>query len=238
VAEAGCGWGGLARHFARHYGVKVRSYNISKEQIAYARAKAQEQNLSDRVEYVEDDYRNMAGSYDVFVSVGMLEHVGREHYATLGKVARSILKPEGRALIHSIGRNRPERLNAWIEKRIFPGSYPPSLKETMDIFEPNGFSVLDVENLRLHYAKTLEHWLSRFEDNANTVARMFDEDFVRAWRLYLAGSIAAFTCGTMQLFQIVFTHAHNNHLPWSREHLYRGAGAVKTTRVHEPELTD
>ncbi len=221
VVEAGCGWGGLARHLARHYGVRVRAYNISHEQVSYARERAKAEGLSDRVEYVEDDYRNVSGKYDVFVSVGMLEHVGRENYPELGEVIHRSLTDRGRGLIHSIGRNRPGRLNAWIERRIFPGGYPPSLREMMAVFEPRAFSVLDVENLRLHYAKTLEHWLERFERHTDRVREMFDERFVRAWRLYLAGSIAAFTTGTMQLFQVSFTRARNNDLPWNRAHLYR-----------------
>jgi cyclopropane-fatty-acyl-phospholipid synthase len=90
----------------------------------------------------------------------------------------------------------------------------------MTIFESREFSVLDVENLRLHYAKTLDYWLTTFERHAEKIERMFDDSFVRAWRLYLAGSRAAFVVGTMQLFQLVFTRAGNNHIPWSRSHLY------------------
>ena len=220
VVEAGCGWGGLALFMARHYGVKVKAYNISKEQVAYAHQRAERAGLADRVQYVLDDYRNMDGKFDVFVSVGMLEHVGKNDYLTLGKVVDRCLKPDGRGLIHSIGRNRPAPMNAWIERRIFPGAYPPSLLEMMQIFEPNGLSVLDVENLRLHYALTLEHWLQRYEAHTDEVRQMMDKEFVRAWRLYLAGSIAAFRVGELQLFQVVFTRARNNALPWSRAHLY------------------
>ncbi len=220
VVEAGCGWGGLARFFAKHYGVTVKAYNISSEQVAFARNKAKEQGLDDRVEYVEDDYRNITGEYDVFVSVGMLEHVGRQHYATLGNVVDRCLKDDGVGLIHSIGRNKPGLMNSWIEKRIFPGAYPPSLKEMMDIFEPNQLSVQDVENIRLHYAKTIEHWLDRFDQHEDEIRQMFDANFVRAWRLYLAGSIAAFTTGQLQLFQIMFTRDRHNDLSWSRAHLY------------------
>ncbi len=220
VVEAGCGWGGLARFFAQQYGVKIRSYNISSEQIAYAKQKAKEMKLEEQVEYIEDDYRNIKGTYDVFVSIGMLEHVGRKNYENLGVVIDRCLKEEGRGLIHSIGRNTPELMNSWIEKRIFPGAYPPSLKEMMDIFEPNGFSVLDVENLRLHYAKTLEHWLARYEENIDRIRAMFDENFVRAWRFYLASSAAAFNVGSLQLFQVVFNRALNNDVPWSRAYLY------------------
>jgi len=220
VVEAGCGWGGLARFMAKHYGVKVKAYNISKQQIRYARQCAEEQGLSDRVEYLLDDYRSISGEFDVFVSVGMLEHVGKADYPALGEVIDRCLKPEGRGLIHSIGRIRPGPMNAWIERRIFPGAYPPSMKEMMVIFEPHRFSVLDVENLRLHYAKTLEHWLHRFEQHRDQIRDMMDEEFVKAWRLYLAGSLAAFNAGELQLYQVVFARDINNKLPWSRAHLY------------------
>jgi cyclopropane-fatty-acyl-phospholipid synthase len=221
VVEAGCGWGGLARHMARHYGARVRAYNISHQQIIYARERAKRESLADRIEYVEDDYRSISGSYDVFVSVGMLEHVGCENYAELGNVIDRSLKRDGRGLIHSIGRNARGRLNPWIEKRIFPGAYPPSLRQMLEIFEPCDFSVLDIENLRLHYAKTLEHWLARYEKHFEWVSKKFDQSFARAWRLYLAGSIAAFTSSSLQLFQVTFTHARNNKIPWNRMHLYR-----------------
>lgn len=221
VVEAGCGWGGLGRYMAQRHGVRVRAYNISHEQIVYARARARAEGLADRVEYVEDDYRNIAGEYDKFVSVGMLEHVGPANYVELGGVIDRVLKPNGRGLIHSIGRNKPEFMNAWIEKRIFPGAYPPTLREMMPIFEPYGLSVLDVENLRLHYAQTLRHWLARYEEHVPQVEKMFDRNFVRAWRLYLAGSVAAFLTGSLQLFQVVFARPRDNELLWSRTHLYQ-----------------
>ena len=161
----------------------------------------------------------------------MLEHVGTRDYKVLGDVVNRCLKPNGRALIHTIGRNKAGPMNAWIERRIFPGAYPPTLREMMDIFEPNRFSVLDVENLRLHYAKTLEHWLQRYEQQVDVVTDMMDTAFVRAWRLYLAGSIAAFTSGELQLFQVLFTRANNNQLPWSRAYLY--SKEITTGEKHE-----
>jgi cyclopropane-fatty-acyl-phospholipid synthase len=221
VVEAGCGWGTLALHIAGRYGAKVRAFNISKEQIDYARHRARERGLEGRVEYVLDDYRNINGKYDVFVSVGMLEHVGRENYTELGRIARASMTNEGRGLIHSIGRNRPQPLHPWIERRIFPGAYAPSLGEMMQIFEPWNLSVLDVENIRQHYALTLRHWLQRYEGALDKVRAMsFDETFVRMWRLYLAGSIAAFETGTMQLFQVLFTTQENNRIPLTRDYLY------------------
>jgi len=221
VVEAGFGWGGLSMHMARHYGVKVRAFNISKEQVAYARARAKREGLDGQIEFVEDDYRNITGRYDAFVSVGMLEHVGVENYEGLGGVIHRVLGDNGRGLIHSIGRNKPAPLHPWITKRIFPGAYPPSLGEFMQIFEPWEFSILDVENIRLHYARTLMHWLELFDANVDKVRAMFDEKFERMWRLYLAGSIAGFTTGTLQLFQVVFATKQNNQVPWTRDFLYR-----------------
>jgi cyclopropane-fatty-acyl-phospholipid synthase len=220
VVEAGCGWGTLAMHMAHNYGVRVRAFNISREQIAYARARAAREGLSGSIEYVEDDYRNIRGQYDAFVSVGMLEHVGVSNYPALGRVARRCLGGHGRGLIHSIGRNHPAPMQPWIERRIFPGAYPPSLGEMSRIFEPSNFSILDVENLRLHYAQTLRHWLALFESASESVRSMFDEKFVRMWRLYLAGSIAGFTTGTLQLFQVVFAPGESNDVPWTRAYLY------------------
>ena len=220
VVEAGCGWGMLAMHMARHYGVRVRAFNISHEQILWARERAAREGLADRLEYVEDDYRNIAGQYDAFVSVGMLEHVGVKNYATLGGVVHRCLGGRGRGLIHSIGRNRPAALQPWIEKRIFPGGHPPAPSEMARIFEPWDLSILDVENLRLHYAQTLRHWLGLFESASERVRAMFDEKFVRMWRLYLAGSVAGFTTGSLQLFQVVFAPGESNDIPWTRAHLY------------------
>jgi cyclopropane-fatty-acyl-phospholipid synthase len=220
VLEAGCGWGGLALHLAERYGVSVRAFNLSHEQVAYARDRARAAGLGQRVEFVEDDYRSATGTYDAFVSVGMLEHVGRENYGELGRVIDRCLTPVGRGLIHSIGRNAPRPLDPWITRRIFPGAYAPALSEMMSIFEPFALSVLDVENLRLHYARTLEHWLERFEHHVPRVAAMFDDRFVRMWRMYLAGSVAAFKTGALQLFQIVFARESNNDVPWTRRHMY------------------
>ncbi|WP_158675244.1 SAM-dependent methyltransferase [Thiohalobacter thiocyanaticus] len=205
---------------ARHYGVSVKAYNISREQLAFARERAKVEGLDDRVEFIEDDYRAMSGEFDAFVSVGMLEHVGVDNYGALGETIDRVLAPHGRGLIHTIGRDAPGPMNEWIERRIFPGAYPPSLSEITEILEPAGLSVLDVENIRLHYARTLEHWWERYETNADKVRGMFDETFFRAWRLYLAGSIAAFTSGGLQLFQVVFNRHGSNDLPWTRDYLY------------------
>lgn len=237
VVEAGCGWGALARHMARHYGVRVKAYNISNQQVKLARERAKAEGLDHLIEYVEDDYRNISGQYDAFVSVGMLEHVGVENYPALGAVVKHCLKDNGRALIHSIGRNHPGKMSAWIERRIFPGAHPPALSEMMQIVETHNFSLIDVENLRMHYAKTLANWLERFEANTDKVEAMTDWSFVRAWRLYLAGSMASFTAGDLQLFQIVFAPGHSNNVPWTRWHLYSDPAHKSKEKTCNPAIS-
>jgi cyclopropane-fatty-acyl-phospholipid synthase len=219
VAEAGCGWGALSLYMAKHYGVRVKAFNISHEQIVFARARAKDQGLTSQVEFIEEDYRNIRGHFDAFVSLGMVEHVGAEHYSRLGGVIHGAIGDSGRGLLHFIGRNYPQPFSVWIRKRVFPGAYAPALREAMQMLEPSDFSVLDVENLRPHYAKTLECWLQRFERSYESVAQRFGSDFARMWRLYLAGSIAAFNVGALQLFQIVFAGRKCRGIPWTRNHL-------------------
>ena len=233
VVEAGCGWGALALHMAKNYGVKVKAFNISREQILVARSLAATEGLSGRVEFIEDDYRNISSRCDVFASVGMLEHVGIENYRELGRIIHRTIGDSGRGLLHFIGRNRPGMtFSPWIRKRIFPGAYTPALREMTDLLEPWDFSVLDVENLRLHYARTLEHWLSRFEAATPQITRMFGPEFVRAWRLYLAGSTAAFRVGTLQLFQVAFAGACVPAYPVDpRSPLHRTRSAEGRTRM-------
>ena len=132
---------------ALNYGVRVDSYNTSKAQIKFAREPTVSEGYADRENDILNNYRYIQGEFDVFVSVGMLEHVGR-------------------GLIHSIGQNDPASLNVWLRKRIVPGAYAPSIGEIMDVFEPYDFGVLDVKHIRLHYAKTLLHRLQRYRVDA------------------------------------------------------------------------
>jgi cyclopropane-fatty-acyl-phospholipid synthase len=231
VVEVGCGWGALAIYMAQHYGVRVKAFNISHEQITYARDWARNAGVANRVEFVEDDYRNISGQFDVFVSVGMLEHVGRENYPELGRIIHRAIGDTGRGFLHFIGRNRPQPFSVWIRKRIFPGAYAPSLRESMEVLEPQNYSVLDIENLRQHYAKTLEHWLARFEASFDAVVRNYGIDFARMWRLYLAGSIATFRAGNLQLFQVLFAGCRCQAIPWTREHLYTPCSDEEDTEL-------
>ena len=220
VVEAGCGWGALALHMAEHHGVNVIAYNNSGEQVAFARERAAAQGLDDRVTFVQDDYRSIDERCDAFVSVGMLEHVGLANFRSLGALIKRCLKPEGFGLIHSIGRSHPQRMDPWIVKHIFPGGHVPSLGEMMSVFEPHKFSVIDIENLRLHYARTCTAWLRNFEAVSDKVEEMYGREFTRMWRLYLAGSSAGFRSGTLQLYQVLFAPHGNNTVPWTREYQY------------------
>jgi cyclopropane-fatty-acyl-phospholipid synthase len=224
VFEAGCGWGALALHMARRYGVRVTACNLSHEQIAHARHRARDEGLDGLVSFQETDYRQVQGEFDVFVSVGMLEHVGRRSYSELSRVVdRCLPAGRGRGLLHFIGRDRPRPLNRWIRRRIFPGAYPPTLDEVVkNVLQPARAAVADVENLRRHYALTLDHWRHRYEQAVEDGRVGFDEHFRRAWRLYLAGSEAAFATGWLQLFQVVFTRGAGEALPWTRAAIYTG----------------
>jgi cyclopropane-fatty-acyl-phospholipid synthase len=204
---------------ARHYGVRVKAFNVSREQLAWARERARREGLADRVEFIDDDYRNVTGTCDVFVSVGMLEHVGLREYDNFARVVRRVVaRKGGRGLLHFIGRDAPHPLNAWIRRRIFPGAYPPTIAQlAAQVLAPAGMSILDVENLRLHYARTLDHWRARFAAHADEVAAEQGTSFRRAWELYLAGSQAAFTTGWLQLFQVVFSPWESPPHYWTRE---------------------
>jgi cyclopropane-fatty-acyl-phospholipid synthase len=222
VVEVGCGWGALALHMARQYGVRVLACNVSHEQIRYARERTEREGLGDRVEFVKQDYRLIDRRCDAFVSVGMLEHVGLGSYRELAAVIRRCLHPErGRGLLHFIGASRPRPLNAWIRRRIFPGAHPPTLDQACrGVLVPAGQSALDVENLRPHYELTLRHWRKRYE-RAVTDGRVgFDQRFRRTWQLYLAGSEAAFREGSLQLYQVLFAPHGSSAAPWTRGGLY------------------
>jgi len=165
----------------------------------------------------------VSGRFDAFVSIGMLEHVGIRHFSTLADVLqRSLQRSGGRGLLHFIGRDIPRPLNAWIRRRIFPGAYPPTIAEvTTRVLAPAGMSVIDIENLRLHYARTLAHWCERFDAAKDDVRTTFGEEFRRAWQMYLAGSQAAFSSGWLQLFQVVFAPRESAPPSWTRADVHQ-----------------
>ena len=193
VLDIGCGWGGLALTLARDYGVRVIGITLSQEQLAAARARAEQAGLADRVRFELLDYRGLRGSYDRIVSVGMFEHVGVSHYRRFFQVLHRRLTPGGVALVHSIGRSHgPGVTNPWLAKYIFPGGYSPALSEVMPAVESSGLIATDVEVLRLHYAETLRHWRRRACAKRDAIAALYDERFCRMFEFYLAGAELAF----------------------------------------------
>jgi cyclopropane-fatty-acyl-phospholipid synthase len=150
----------------------------------------------------------------------MFEHVGKGLISTFMDKIRTILRPGGIGLLHTIGKERDTPEDPWTMKYIFPGGYLPVLDHVIRTMGERGFVPIDVENLRLHYAATLDEWARRFEANVEQVRAMFGERLVRTWRMYLYGSSGAFRWGDIRLYQVLFTNGLNNSLPWTREHLY------------------
>src|SRR5215469_2924880 len=203
VLDIGSGWGGLALFLAAECGADVTGLTLSTEQHAAAARRAAAAGLSDRVRFHLRDYREEVGHYDRIVSVGMFEHVGINHYNAFFSKLKSLLAPDGVALLHSIGRmDGPGSTHPWIRKYIFPGGYFPALSEVVPVVERSKLWITDVEILRLHYAETLKSWRRRFERNRDRLRSIYDERFCRMWEMYLVGSEIAFRRDGCMVFQM------------------------------------
>lgn len=219
VLDIGCGWGGMALFLAREFGARVTGLTLSQEQFTVANARAKRAGLDHLVDFQLVDYRAWQTPVDRIVSVGMFEHVGINHYATFFGKVRSLLRNDGVALIHAIGRaDGPGSTNPWIAKYIFPGGYSPAVSEVMAAVEKSRLWVTDVEILRLHYAKTLELWRERFQDNRSELVAMYDERFARMFEFYLIGSELAFRRMGHINWQIQLTKELST-LPLSRDYM-------------------
>jgi cyclopropane-fatty-acyl-phospholipid synthase len=221
LVDIGCGWGGMLLYAARHYGARGLGCTLSSRQAEYAREKVAKEGLEARITILRQDYRTIQGQFDKFVSIGMFEHVGRRFIPTFMDKARALLKPGSIGLLHTIGKDRDTPSDPWTMKYVFPGAHIPTLDHVVRGMAKRGLVLVDIENLRLHYAATLDEWRRRFEANVEQVAKMFDQRLVRMWRMFLCGSAAAFRWGDLRLYQILFTNGQNNLLPLTREHLYR-----------------
>jgi len=217
LLDVGCGWGGMLIHAARKYGVKGLGNTISPQQYEYANRKIEELGLRGQIQVVLQDYRNLSGKFDKLVSIGMFEHVGKEYIPGFMRKARELLKKGGLGLLHTIGKEAESPHDLWIMRYIFPGAYLPNLPEISYHMGKEGLSILDVENLRLHYARTLDLWARNFEKNIEKVREIVDETFVRTWRLYLHASSAGFKYAETRLYQILFSNGLNNQLPMTRD---------------------
>lgn len=219
VLDIGCGWGSMGLYLARAAEVEVLGITLSKEQVELARQRADERGLANRVRFELIDYRKVEGSFDRIVSIGMFEHVGVANYDTYFAKMAELLKPDGVALLHSIGRRgKPSSTSAWLRKYIFPGGYSPSLSEVFPAVERSGLWVTDVEILRLHYAKTLHAWHDRFQANRTKIAALLDERFCRMWEFYLIGSELTFSHSSHLNFQMQLSKQRDT-LPITRDYL-------------------
>lgn len=220
VLDIGSGWGGLALFLAGECGAEVTGLTLSAEQHKIATRRAAATGLSDRVRFYLRDYREEGGRYDRIVSVGMFEHVGINHYGEFFAKLKSLLAPEGVALLHSIGRkDGPGSTNPWIRKYIFPGGYVPALSEVVPIAERFGLWITDIEVLRLHYAETLRAWRARFERNRERIRTIYDERFCRMWEMYLVGSEVAFRRQDLMVFQMQLAKAVDA-VPLTRDYMF------------------
>tara|TARA_B100000965_G_scaffold404202_1_gene434315 strand:+ start:2108 stop:3292 length:1185 start_codon:yes stop_codon:yes gene_type:complete len=220
VLDIGCGWGGMAIEIAKTTGAKVKGITLSENQYATAKKRAQEEGLSEKVEFAIQDYRKEKDLYDRIVSVGMFEHVGVKYFNTFLKKTYDLLNDRGVFLLHTIGqRGKPTATSPWIRKYIFPGGYIPSLSEILNISEKQNINITDIEVLRLHYAHTLTHWYRNVIKNKDKIVKMFDSRFFRMWEFYLLASKYSFTNMGNVVFQIQIAKNINN-LPLTRNYIY------------------
>lgn len=237
VVDVGSGFGGFLMHAAQHYGVRITSINTTGSQAEYARRQIERLGLSDRAVQMHADFRardgKLAREFDKVVSIGCLEHAGRD---SLGEVIRShaaLLRKGGLGLIHFIGHVGRHETDYFIRKYVFPGGWIPSLADVIEQMEAAGLEIIDIENLRRHYALTLDAWAERFDRNWERIraldTRRFDERFRRIWRVYLYGCAEMFRspAGCTHLFQIVFSKGNvsRSGYPMTRDFLYRPAPA-------------
>ncbi|MDO8463461.1 MAG: cyclopropane-fatty-acyl-phospholipid synthase family protein [bacterium] len=221
VLDIGCGWGGFAIYAAQHYKARVLGVTLSEPQLAEGKRRVAEAGLTHLVELRRADYRTLTEvPFEKVLSIGMFEHVGLEQHPAYFQAVDRLLADGGTALLHTIGRMRPHKGDPWVHRYIFPGSYIPSLGECVEGIAATGQTITDVENLRIHYAMTLDHWRARFERQLDAVrAQGLDDRFIRMWRLYLTGSSEAFRYGGLCLWQIVSTKGLVQDAPLTRAHL-------------------
>jgi cyclopropane-fatty-acyl-phospholipid synthase len=220
ILDIGCGWGGLAFYLTETAGAgHVTGISLSEKQIALARARALERKLNDRVSFELQDYRDVRGTFDRIVSVGMFEHVGLGFYDTFFRACRDRLAEDGAMLLHTIGNmNAPSHTNPWIVKYIFPGGHIPSLSDILPSIERAGLIMTDVEVLRLHYASTLREWRRRFMNRRAEAAVLYDERFCRMWEFYLSMAETAFLWDNTAVFQIQLARRQTS-VPLTRDYL-------------------
>jgi cyclopropane-fatty-acyl-phospholipid synthase len=216
LLDVGCGWGSLAIHAAREYGVHVLGITLSTEQADYARKQVAEAGLTEQVEIRIQDYRDLDdGPFDAISSVGMAEHVGTEPYLTYAKILYGQLRPGGRLLNHQIGRlhlppKEPHQPRSFIDAYVFPDGELVPVGTTTTLLEQAGFEVRDVHALREHYGRTLRAWVANLESDWTTAVRLTSPGRARVWRLYMAASALAFEQARIGVNQVLAVKDHRD----------------------------
>lgn len=226
--DIGCGFGGFMFHAQEHYGALGTGINITTEQVEWLKGEIASRGLSDKLDVIEADFREIPGRYDKVVSIGTLEHAGRDQLFDVVRAHADALKPGGLGMLHFIGHVGVFDTEFYIRRHIFPGGWIPSLAQTIQAMEACGLEVVDIENLRRHYALTLDEWAIRFDANWERIHALdpqkFDEAFRRKWRTYLWSCAEMFRSPNSRthLFQIVFSKGNisRDSYPMSRGFLY------------------
>jgi cyclopropane-fatty-acyl-phospholipid synthase len=244
VVDIGCGFGGFMFHAWEHHGVRVCGVNTTTEQVDWLRQEIGRRGLGDKLEVREADFREVHAQFDKVVSIGVLEHAGRDQLHQVVKAHADFLKPGGLGMLHFIGHVGVRDTEFFIRKHVFPGGWIPSLAQTICAMEECGLEIVDVENLRRHYAFTLDAWAERFEASWDRIHALdpakFDERFRRVWRTYLYSCSEMFRSAYSRthLFQILFSkgNIHADTYPMSRGFLYADdfAGREVPAPTREP----
>jgi cyclopropane-fatty-acyl-phospholipid synthase len=230
--DIGCGFGGFMFRAWEQCGALGTGINTTTEQVHWLRGEIERCGLGASLRVREADFRDVDGPYDKVVSIGVLEHAGRDQLASVVKAHADFLKPGGLGMLHFIGHVDVRETELFIRKHVFPGGWIPSLAETITEMQHCGLEILDIENLRRHYALTLDAWAERFERNWARIHALdpdrFDERFRRVWQSYLVGCAEMFRSagGYTHLFQIVFSKGNvtRQNYPMSRTGVYAHPG--------------
>ncbi|HEX8641422.1 MAG TPA: cyclopropane-fatty-acyl-phospholipid synthase family protein [Allosphingosinicella sp.] len=229
VLDIGCGWGGLALYLNRVADVDVLGVTLSTEQLQLARERAAAAGVADRVKFELMDYRDLTGTFDRIVSVGMFEHVGPPFYRAFFRKCRDLLEPDGVMVLHTMGRmGKPGTTDAFIQKYIWPGGYIPALSEIVGASEPARLIMADCEALRLHYPPTVLHWYERFKAVKEEVVRRYDERFYRLWLFYLAAGLSMFSDGGMTVYQLQYLRRRDS-APMTRNYQFEAEAKLQAT---------
>lgn len=223
LLDIGCGWGELILSAAKKYKVKALGVTLSAGQFEAVQKRIREEQLDSLLEVRLMDYRKIKNrKFDRIVSVGMLEHVGKNRLDEYFSQINQLLTQGGLSLLHCItGIHESEGgTNSWINRYIFPGGYIPSIQELVASISKEEFHLIDAESLRRHYGRTLEHWAANFEKALPEIRKTKDESFIRMWRLYLNSCAASFNTGNIDIHQLVFTKDMNDEIPWCRDCIY------------------